>query len=40
VITADIPPGAKKLYLQCVVSYATGTIDFDDVKVVGQATNK
>jgi serine/threonine-protein kinase len=39
-ITADIPPGAKKLYLQCVVSYATGTIDFDDVKVVGQATGK
>jgi hypothetical protein len=22
------------LYLQCVVSYARGTIDFDDVKAV------
>jgi hypothetical protein len=40
VITADVPPGAKKLYLQCVVSYATGTIDFDDVKVVGQSASK
>lgn len=34
VVTVDIPPGAKKLYLQCVVSYAKGTIDFDDVKLV------
>jgi hypothetical protein len=34
-ITVKVPPGAKKLYLQCVVSYTTGTMDFDDVKVVG-----
>jgi tRNA A-37 threonylcarbamoyl transferase component Bud32 len=36
VVTADVPPGAKALYLQCVVSYTTGTIDFDDVSVVPQ----
>jgi tRNA A-37 threonylcarbamoyl transferase component Bud32 len=30
----DIPAKAKMLYLQCVVSYARGTIDFDDVKAV------
>jgi serine/threonine-protein kinase len=34
--TVDVPAGAKKLYLQCVVAYAKGTIDFDDVQVVGQ----
>jgi len=33
-ITVDVPTGAKKLYLQCVISYAAGTIDFDDVSVV------
>jgi hypothetical protein len=35
-VTADIPKGATKLYLQCVVSYTRGTMDFDDVKVVPQ----
>jgi serine/threonine-protein kinase len=34
--TVDVPAGARKLYLQCVVAYAKGTIDFDDVTVVGQ----
>ena len=36
VATADIPLGAKKLYLQCVVAYTRGTMDFDDVKVTPQ----
>jgi hypothetical protein len=35
-ITADVPPGAKHLYLQLAVFYATGTVDFDDVKVIPQ----
>ncbi|MEO6436773.1 MAG: serine/threonine-protein kinase [Tepidisphaeraceae bacterium] len=34
-VTVKVPAGAKKLYLQCVVSYTKGTMDFDDVKVVG-----
>jgi hypothetical protein len=35
-VTVDVPAGAKRLYLQCVISYANGTIDFDDVKIVPQ----
>jgi serine/threonine protein kinase len=35
-VSADIPAGAKRLYLQCVISYATGTLDFDDVKAIPQ----
>jgi tRNA A-37 threonylcarbamoyl transferase component Bud32 len=34
-VSAKVPSGAKRLYLQCVVAYTKGTIDFDDVKVRG-----
>ena len=34
--TADVPAGAKSLYVQCTIFYATGTVDFDDVSVVPQ----
>ncbi|HYO10422.1 MAG TPA: serine/threonine-protein kinase [Tepidisphaeraceae bacterium] len=36
VVNVPVPAGAKKLYLQCTISYATGTVDFDDVRVVPQ----
>ncbi len=35
-VTVDVPPGAKTLYLQLAVFNATGTVDFDDIKVVPQ----
>jgi hypothetical protein len=34
-VTVRVPSGAKRLYLQCVIAYTTGTIDFDDVQVRG-----
>ena len=34
--TADIPKGAKTLYVQLAIFYATGTVDFDDVTIVPQ----
>ena len=36
VITADVPPGATSLYIQLAIFNATGTADFDDIKVVPQ----
>ncbi|HEX8524332.1 MAG TPA: serine/threonine-protein kinase [Tepidisphaeraceae bacterium] len=36
VVTVDVPPGAKTMYLQLAVFNATGTVDFDDVKVIPQ----
>jgi serine/threonine protein kinase len=35
-VTADVPPGADTLYIQAAIFYATGTADFDDVKVIPQ----
>ena len=35
-VTVDVPEGAKTLYIQLAILYATGTVDFDDVKVVPQ----
>jgi serine/threonine protein kinase len=37
VATVDVPAGAKTLYLQMAIFNATGTVDFDDVKVIPQA---
>lgn len=37
VVTVDVPAGAKTLYLQMAIFNATGTVDFDDVKVIPQA---
>ena len=34
--TADVPPGAVTLLVQCAISNSTGTVDFDDVKVIPQ----
>jgi len=34
-VTLRVPPGARRIYLQCVIAYTKGTIDFDDVKVRG-----
>ncbi len=36
VVTVDVPAGAKTLYLQMAIFNATGTVDFDDVKVIPQ----
>ena len=35
-VTVDVPPGAKTMYIQLAIFNATGTVDFDDVKVVPQ----
>jgi tRNA A-37 threonylcarbamoyl transferase component Bud32 len=37
VATADVPAGAKSLYVQLAIFNATGTADFDDVKIVPQS---
>jgi hypothetical protein len=34
--TADVPPGAAFIYIQCAISNSKGTVDFDDVKVIPQ----
>jgi eukaryotic-like serine/threonine-protein kinase len=36
VVTADVPAGAKTLYVQLAIFNATGTVDFDDVTVTPQ----
>jgi hypothetical protein len=33
-VTVDVPEGAKSMYIQLAIFNATGTVDFDDVKVV------
>ena len=35
-VTVDVPQGAKTMYIQLAIFNATGTVDFDDVKVVPQ----
>jgi hypothetical protein len=35
-VTVDVPEGAKTMYIQLAIFNATGTVDFDDVKVVPQ----
>jgi tRNA A-37 threonylcarbamoyl transferase component Bud32 len=37
VVTADVPAGAKAIYVQLAIFNATGTADFDDVKIVPQS---
>jgi hypothetical protein len=34
--TADVPAGAKTIYIQLAIFNATGQVDFDDVSVVPQ----
>jgi len=36
VVTADVPEGATSLYIQLAIFNATGTVDFDDIKVIPQ----
>jgi serine/threonine protein kinase len=35
-VTVDVPDGAKTMYIQLAIFNATGTVDFDDVKVIPQ----
>jgi hypothetical protein len=35
-VTVDVPEGAKTMYVQLAIFNATGTVDFDDVKVMPQ----
>ena len=35
-VTVDVPTGAKTMYIQLAIFNATGTVDFDDVKVIPQ----
>jgi serine/threonine-protein kinase len=35
-VTADVPPNADSIYIQMAIFNATGTVDFDDVRVIPQ----
>jgi serine/threonine protein kinase len=36
VVTVDVPPGATSIYIQLAMLYATGTVDFDDIRIIPQ----
>jgi hypothetical protein len=39
-VTAEVPPGAHHMVLQMAIFYATGAVDFDDIKVTPRIAGK